>query len=66
MLPADTVVLFVHTNDVGSKLAFTIRAGNNAVKVLDNAETVAAQFKVVGAMTKATITEVESLLAVKW
>lgn len=66
VLPANTVVLLVETDYVGMDLWFAIVTNNDGVEVLDHTEAVAAQRKVVGTVASASITEVESLLAVEW
>lgn len=66
MLPVDSIVLLMDTNDVGCLSAFAIWLDDHTTQVFDYAKTVATQLKVVGAVTETAITEVESLLSVEW
>ena len=66
VFPPDTVVLLMNADHIWSDFALAIGASHDAVKILDHAKTVAAQLQVVRAVTKATVTKVEGLLAVEW
>lgn len=63
VFPADAVVLFVQAHHVRRDLGSPVGPRADPVKVLDHAEAVAAQRKVVGAVTRSTVTKVEGLLA---
>jgi hypothetical protein len=65
MLPADAIVLLVQADNIRVDFRLAVRTDNNRIEILNHAETVAAQREVVGAVTGASIAEVEGLLAVK-
>ena len=55
----------MHAYHIGSDFTLAIGASHDAVKIFDNAKTIAAQLEVVRAVTKATIAKVEGLLTVE-
>src|ERR1700722_4296053 len=64
VLPADAVVLFVQADRVGDDPGLTVAADDGGVKVVDDAETVAAELKGVGEGPRTVLAPVEEVLAV--
>lgn len=65
VLPADAVVLLVQTDDVGMRRGFAVTADDDGIEILDHAQAVAAEGKIVGAVTGTTVSEIEGLLSLE-
>lgn len=66
VLVQDSRILFMQTNGRWQDLWLTSSVGGSSVQVLDHTKTVTAETQLVSVDTKATVTQVESLLSVVW
>jgi hypothetical protein len=64
-LPANPLILLMKTHDIRSYPWFSVGSDNDAIKVLDYAQAVTTERKIVSAVSSASVTEIEGLFAVE-